>query len=97
MNFRMITIQMCLLGHGQLRGCMDAGRQYKDALLSYLTRKMGNSMLKERRAVGRLFFNRALPILVGLRLYVETGPQSLEIHACFNHMDVFSLRRGCPY
>ena len=30
--------------------------QCEDAILSYLT-SMGNSMLKERRPVGRLFFN----------------------------------------
>ena len=31
-------------------------------------------MLKERRSVGRLFFNMGLPTLVKWRLYIETGP-----------------------
>ena len=31
-------------------------------------------MLKERRSVGRLFFNMGLSILVRRRIYIETGP-----------------------
>ena len=41
---------------------------------SYLTSIWATPMLKERRPVGRLFFNMGLPILVRRRLNIETGP-----------------------
>ena len=43
-----------------------------DILVSYLT-GMGNSMLKERRPAGHLFFDMELPIPLRRRLYIETG------------------------
>ena len=50
------------------------GTHFNIKMLSYFI-GMDNSMLKERRPVGRLSFNMVLPILVRWRLYTETGPR----------------------
>ena len=45
---------------------------YKDGVSSYVNR-MDNSMFKERRPVGRIFFNMTLPIMLKRRIH--TSPQ----------------------
>ena len=44
-----------------------------DVVISYLI-AMGNSMIKERRPKGCLFFYMGMAILVRRHLYIETGP-----------------------
>ena len=54
---------------------------------SFLTSIWTNPMLKERRPVGRLFFNMGLPIPVRRRLYIETGSRFLQVECCTKNQD----------
>ena len=59
-------------------------------MLAYIILSMGNFMLKERRPVGRLFFNMDLSILIRRRLYVvERAPGQRTIHNTYKDIVFF--------